>query len=226
MTVCLGVCAIARNETPYLLEWISYQRLIGAQVIFIYDNGHDESGSTLLAELNHRKIITHIPWRGSYAHGPQIPAYNDAITRLRQAVDWLLFVDIDEFLVPVREESLTAILDSAGDLDGMWFPWLLFGSSGDVKYRPLPVIERFTNRQEIDDSTITPVKSAVRPSKVTRAGIHVHSLDSAAYANPMGERRYITTVNGANPGNGYGDRRASQPARGFRHARIHDYMTK
>ena len=216
MSLC--VTAIARNETPYLLEWIAYQRIIGADHIMIYDNGHDILGRILLERLHACGIITHITWQGRYPHGPQVPAYDDALKRLRGNTEWVLFIDVDEFVVPIGVEQLPTLLSHASSLDGMWIPWLIFGSSGEERYRQSPVIERFQRRQYADELIVTPVKSVVRPERTTGAHLHVHNLDSPAYGNPLGERDYLTTS--ANT------RRSAQIARGMDVVRVHHYMTK
>lgn len=218
MNAGLCVCAIARQETPYLLEWVAYQRVIGADLVMIYDNGHDRDGAELLAGLARRGAITHLPWTGAFPHGPQTPAYDDALHRLREHADWVLFVDLDEFVVPVHTDSVAELLDAAHDLDGVWFPWLIFGSAGHTHRRPEPMIERFRWREQITDQTVTPVKSAVRPHRTRAAHLHVHHVTSDAYANPHGERDYLTAADGT--------RRSAQLARGNDVVRVHHYMTK
>ncbi|SNT65888.1 Glycosyltransferase family 92 [Asanoa hainanensis] len=215
----LSVVAIARNETPYLLEWVAYQRVIGADRVIIYDNGHDVAGHRLLHALDRAGAIICVPWTGRFRHGPQVPAYEDALGRLRGTSDWVLFCDLDEFAVPVEATRLTDVLATVDDLDGMWLPWLIFGSSGELVHRPEPVIERFQRRQHADDDTVTPVKSVVRPARVVRPHLHVHHLDTAAYANPRGERDFLLARDGVS-------RRSAQLARGMDIVRIHHYMTK
>ena len=48
MGAYLSVCAIYRNEAPYLAEWIEFHRLVGAERFFLYDNGSTASGSSVL----------------------------------------------------------------------------------------------------------------------------------------------------------------------------------
>lgn len=218
MPELFAVCAVARNETPYLVEWVAYQRLMGASTILIYDNGHDDRGSALLKNLDRSGIITRAEWYGPFSKGPQLPAYEDALARLRGKIEWALFTDLDEFVVPTQADNLLEIFSSAQKADAIWFPWLIFGSGGQEEYRHGPMMERFTRRQSVDYETVTPVKSAVRPNQTIRAGIHVHDIATDAYENPLGERDFIT--------NRINERRASQPARGYDVARVHHYMTK
>ena len=214
----LCVSAIARNETPYILEWVAHQLTIGADLILIYDNGHDPDGARLLFDLDKHGVIVRIPWAGKYPHGPQVPAYDDALDRLRGHYEWVLLVDLDELLVPITHESLTDFLDTMPESDGVWFPWLIFGSSGELEYRAEPMMERFVRRQKIDYLTITDVKSAVRPDKARKARIHVHHLLTDAYTDPTGSRRHLL--------NSFGQHRSAQLATGYDLVRIHHYMTK
>jgi len=214
----LCVCAIARNETAYLLEWVAYQRLLGADLVLIYDNGHDGEGTALLHDLDQHGVITRVEWQGAFPHGPQVPAYDDALRRLSGRADWVLFVDIDEFVVPRQADSLPAFLKEVDELDGVWFPWLIFGSSGQETHQPAPVTERFLLREYVDDATVTPVKSVVRPHRTRGAHLHVHHVTTDAYANPLGERAFLTTADG--------HRRSAQLARGHDVVRVHHYMTK
>ena len=34
----LAICAIYRDEAPYLREWIEFHRLVGVEHFFLYDN--------------------------------------------------------------------------------------------------------------------------------------------------------------------------------------------
>ena len=40
-----AVCAVARNENAYLLEWIDYHLNLGFDKIFLYDNNDPEDDS-------------------------------------------------------------------------------------------------------------------------------------------------------------------------------------
>lgn len=35
----LPICAIFKEEAPYLPEWIEFHRLMGVERFFLYDNG-------------------------------------------------------------------------------------------------------------------------------------------------------------------------------------------
>ena len=37
--IYLAICAIFRDEAPFLDEWIAFHRLMGVEHFFLYDNG-------------------------------------------------------------------------------------------------------------------------------------------------------------------------------------------
>ncbi len=214
----LAIVAIAKNETPYLVEWIAYQLVMGADHIYLYNNGHDELGESILGTLNQVGMIDAIRWTGDFPHGPQVPAYNHALRQYGEKFDWMAFVDLDEFIVPLKHSSLKSFLGGKTDVDAIWVPWLIFGSAGQHEYSANLMIERFERREFMSPETLTPIKSIVRPGASLKAGVHVHELRTACYENPKGNRDYIRDPTGAY--------RASQLADGFDILRIHHYMTK
>lgn len=93
-----AICAVAKYETPYLEEWIDYHVGLGFHSIYIYDNTDRYELQDWLRGRHHlqtRVRIFHNPgW------GKQCSSY-EACTQLalEHHHTWVLFHDIDEFLV-------------------------------------------------------------------------------------------------------------------------------
>ena len=45
----LSAVAIVKNEGRYLREWLEFQRLMGAEHVYLYDNGSTDSTDEVLA---------------------------------------------------------------------------------------------------------------------------------------------------------------------------------
>ena len=60
---------------------------------------------------------------------------------------WCAFIDLDEFIVLKRHETLAQLLEDYADYSGLVLNWVLFGDSGHTDYSATPVTERFTRRQ-------------------------------------------------------------------------------
>ena len=116
----LTVCAIARDESRYLLEWIAYHRTVGVDHFVLFDNESTDAMPEMLARLAAAGIVTVIPWpTAPFPEGPQVPAYGHAIHRFRDMTEWLAFIDLDEFLVPVTAADLPAVLRAYPDVVGL-----------------------------------------------------------------------------------------------------------
>ena len=92
-----AVCAIAKLENRYIREWVEYYLTLGFDYIILYDN-NDINGEDLsepIQDYIQAKQVEIIDVRGKI--GYQVEAYNNCYHRYKYQVDWILFVDIDEF---------------------------------------------------------------------------------------------------------------------------------
>jgi hypothetical protein len=107
----LSVCAMFKNESKNIREWIEYHRVIGVDHFYLYENGATDSYMSVLRPYINRKIVTLIPWPDNierkegelfkWSLSTLIPAYENAIVlHAREETEWLAFLDVDEFLLP------------------------------------------------------------------------------------------------------------------------------
>ena len=163
-----GVVAIARNEAPYLLQWIAHYRILGFEQITIYDNQSNDGSSRILAPLARAGIINAVYWTDR--DNRQRRAYNNAVRRLGPYVEWCLFVDLDEFLVLDPGLTLDDILPGSPEISAIGIPWRMFGSGGQRNRGSDLVVERFTKAAPTFHRL---VKSLARLRDVTQMDIHI-----------------------------------------------------
>lgn len=137
----LGICAIVKNEGPYIHEWLSYHRAIGVERFTIFNNGSTDDTLAEIARFGHPVDV--IPWPGQ---AQQVPAYRDMLANRRHYAEWCAFIDVDEFLVPTGDASIREVLMARQpECDAVYVSWMFFGSSG-AKDGSGPVTHRFTRR--------------------------------------------------------------------------------
>ena len=154
------VCLI-RGEDDYLLEWIEFHRLMGIEHYIIYDNAvTDASALTtrrLLQPYIEEEVVTYIRW-------PDLPglrdrwddtetlslqqlAYGDCVRRFRRFFQWLIKIDVDEFLFrnSERYETVAEVLNALNErmVMGLRLRRKEFGSSGHQKRPEGLVIENY-----------------------------------------------------------------------------------
>lgn len=153
----LSMCAIIRDEAPYIAEWIEHHLNQGFEHFYLYNN---ESKDNILEVIKpYQHLIT---WHELPGTKQQRVAYDHMINNYKMQTEWCAFLDIDEFLYCTNKKSFANVLSTDydnPDLSGLAVHWILYGSSGELEYKPLPVKERFTMRS----ATVNPhVKSIMR----------------------------------------------------------------
>lgn len=128
----LSICAIFKNEAKYLKEWIEYHRIFGVDHFYLYDIGSRDSFQNVLSPYIRKGLVTLIHWPEAlsyqedkdacrWALSTQIPAYENAVNFIaKNETKWLVFVDIDEFLV-CPKENIAGLLKKYDDTPGISF---------------------------------------------------------------------------------------------------------
>ena len=159
----LAVCAIAKNEGVYFSEWIEWHHSKGVDKFYIYDNGSIDSTHQVLEPYIHSGLVEYRYFPG---HRMQLAAYDDCFERHRYDARWIAFIDIDEFIVPLKDASIPEFLKRFEEAPVVEINWLVFGSGGMLKKSPEPVMERFTTHSTGDHILNRHVKSIVNPRRV------------------------------------------------------------
>jgi hypothetical protein len=172
----LAICAIAKNEARYLLEWIAYHRVVGVEHFLIFDNDSDDGMSEMLDRLSVKGFVERVPWPTVPGVAPQHTAYAEGLNRLKDRAKWIAFIDLDEFLHPLEMDDLPSLLRTFEDAGGLVVPWRIFGSSNQASWRDEPVICRFLQRAPDEHPLNHAVKTIVRSRCVAHPGVHTPSL--------------------------------------------------
>ena len=133
-----AVVCIAKNEDRYLDEWIKYHLKLGFSEIFVYQNnwryptGPYDDPRVHLLEMDGYKMMN--------------PCYNGFIQEYHNKFDFVMFIDVDEFLVVNTGEPLADVLESYLDEDCVYVNWRIFGDNGrkDTSDGEYSCVKRFT----------------------------------------------------------------------------------
>lgn len=136
-----------RNEGAFLLEWLAHHKGIGFTDFLILSNDCDDGTDAMLDRLEDMGEITHIRNGGPYGQGGiQWTGYKIADKHpLIKKADWLMTLDIDEFVnIHVGDHTLSALIDALPKADAIPITWRLFGNAGKLRFQDQPVTEIFT----------------------------------------------------------------------------------
>ncbi|MBV2360726.1 glycosyltransferase family 2 protein [Thalassococcus sp. CAU 1522] len=135
-----------RNEAAFLLDWLAHHLACGVSHVVALSNDCDDGTDAMLDRLAQLGHVTHIRNDGPYENGGiQFTGLKlaDKAAAVREA-DWLLPVDIDEFVnVHVGDRTLPALIAALPEATAITLTWRLFGNAGIVRYEDRPVPHLF-----------------------------------------------------------------------------------
>ncbi len=182
----LSVCAIAKNEGPYFKEWLDWHIAQGVEKFYIYDNGSTDDTKSVLEPYINRGVVDYKYWPGTRM---QLAAYDDCLENHRFETRWLAFIDLDEFIVPLKDASIPEFLKRFEDFSVVEVNWLIYGSGGQKTKTEGTMMERFKFHSLSNHILNRHVKSIVNPRKVyVMIGSHEAARISGYAADSHGER--------------------------------------
>lgn len=139
----IAICAIFKNEGPYLQEWIAFHHLIGFNRFILYDNGSTDDGVEQLKSFALKDLVTVYDWP---ERPGQLTAYAHFFSKYKDEVDWVAFIDIDEFIHPLEEDTIFPLLERVGAHPAVLLNWKNFGPGLHIQRPDGLVIENYTLR--------------------------------------------------------------------------------
>jgi len=164
-----AILCIARNESPYAEEWLEYHFSIGIDRVYYVSTDSDFSRTRAFmdgCEFRSRIELLHFD---DFRPGWQMRCYNAHLPLIEE--DWILVIDVDEFLYLNVFLDLKEFLENIRcDIGQIQFPWLLLMSPNYCESRVFDILIRST--KHVSDH----VKSMVRRECCSGLGIHSHGV--------------------------------------------------
>jgi hypothetical protein len=134
-----------RNEGAFLLEWLAHHRAIGFTDFLILSNDCEDGTDLMLDRLADLGLVAHLPNPGPHEGGVQWAGLKRADRHpLVAAADWIVCLDIDEFVnIHTGDSSLSALFAALPQADAITLTWRLFGNGGIIHYEDRPVTATF-----------------------------------------------------------------------------------
>lgn len=130
----LSITAIFQNEAPYLKEWIEYHRMVGVEHFWLYNDGSTDNWAEVLAPYISQGVVEVMDWASPDTASfikYQLMSYKDALNKAKGVSKWLALIDVDEFILPAEESTITACLEkNFSQAAGIYVNWHMFGTGG------------------------------------------------------------------------------------------------
>jgi hypothetical protein len=181
----LAVCAIFKDEAPWLKEWLTYHHdVLGVDHFYLYNNESSDDYLAVLQPFVDQGLVDLIDWDSQnpahLAYGPfmdapwsaaQLGAYNHCLQkRALGKAQWVAMIDIDEFIVPANGiNSFYRLLQKAYSKGRgtVSLQWRMFGTSDVEELAPgEKLTEKLVWRANDDHYLNRHFKSIHRPEAV------------------------------------------------------------
>ena len=134
----LTIVAPFRDEARFLKEWIEFHKLMGVEHFYLFNHLSKDNYMEVLkpyidegiVELNDIDIE---PRNDEHWNEIQTDCYNRLIEKIKSKVEWLIVIDTDEFVYPVKDKDLKSPLKKYDSYASVSVYWKVFGSSNVEK---------------------------------------------------------------------------------------------
>jgi hypothetical protein len=170
----LGLTSIQRDRNPWIVEWLAFHMLVGFERFYLYAHKtRDGMTQTLLRLARHYPITVHALEDDQQ---PQLRAYQHAHNAYGAGVDWMAYLDGDEFLFSPSHAHVggaLALFDGQ-PVSALAAYWMHHGSNGHVDEPGGLIVERYPRHAHVGFEINRHVKSIVRGSEPVQVrGSHV-----------------------------------------------------
>ncbi|MGB0507450.1 MAG: glycosyltransferase family 2 protein [Pikeienuella sp.] len=138
-----------RNEAPFILEWVAYHRAIGVTDFVVYTNDCDDGTDELLDALAEFGLITariDNPFREQKKAGDwqRAALWDLQNSNLTNDVDWLIPMDVDEYInIHTGQGTFADLVHAIPDAHMISMIWRLFGNGFVDEFKDRFVTEQF-----------------------------------------------------------------------------------
>lgn len=167
----LAFVLIAKNEAPYIEEWINFHHKHGVSHFIIYDNESTDNFHEVLKPYIASGLVSYqfLPGKAR-----QMDAYNIALHNFRHKFKYMGFIDADEFVYLRNSadgngnlyEFIDKFMKSHKNAGGIAINWCIFGSSGHITKPEGGVLENYTMCAEDNFTVNLHIKTICDPQKV------------------------------------------------------------
>jgi hypothetical protein len=162
-TSYLSVCAIFKNESLNLKEWLDHYLNRGADNIFLINDGSTDQWKDIVFSHEYKNKIhvfeNDIPKRPNR----QVEAYDKFFLPVKNFSSWTLICDLDEFVYSPYSFSLKDVLSKFDNspINCIYANWVMFNSNNNINH-PSSIIDSCIVRMKYGASVNIPINGQIQ----------------------------------------------------------------
>ena len=187
----LAVGAIFKNEGHCLKEWLEHYIYHGVEHFYLINDQSTDNYAEILQPYIEKGFITLNSPIWSRYMGRQHDMYNTYILPYLKTTDWLLMVDLDEFMWSHTSNDLHWVLSRIPNVGQIQVEHTLFGSNGHKK-QPKSLVKGFTRRSAESPSQNPGLRKYFIKSSYEFSSLNLHH---ATFVNKEDEKNHFVVLN-------------------------------
>jgi hypothetical protein len=165
----ISLVAVFQNEARFLKEWLEFYLLMGVEHFYLYNHLSNDNYMEILEPYIKRGLVDLKDVKGNPRNIDewneiQANLYTETANEVKDITEWLIVVDTDEFLFPVKENNLQEVLKKYDDYASISVNWRLFGSSDIEKIAPDKLMIESLTKSSVQQERL--LKNIVKPRYV------------------------------------------------------------
>ncbi len=141
----VAIVTAMKNEGPFVLDWIAHNLALGVDRILVYTNDCTDGTDRILDLLADAGVTRRDNPCSVTGKVPQYAAFRAAESEeMVRDADWLLTLDVDEYLnIRAGEGRLADLFAAVPEAGAISMPWRLFGNADIHRFEDRPVVQQF-----------------------------------------------------------------------------------
>ena len=138
----IALCTMGRNEILYIKEFVNYYLNLGVDTLFIYDDNIEEKEKFINVITPNDSVVIEYTKPLGFSHQRQ--SFTHCYNKHKDEYDWILMIDIDEYLI-IRNNTLRGYLNDKifDKCDTIKIHWLMARDNDLLYYENKSLFERF-----------------------------------------------------------------------------------
>ena len=177
----LGICTIQRDRGRWLKEWVAFHHAVGFSKFYIFLHRCQDDSEEVVRQLQRDFDIRCFVLSADVPR-PQLAAYQHAYQAYEHEIDWMAFIDGDEFIFPTQNQSIQEVMaryhyEKVSAL-GVW--WACYGSNNHLVEPEGYIIQNYVRRPELSHLNNRHFKCLVRGRQGSEfaVGMNAHTFQT------------------------------------------------
>lgn len=190
-----AICAIVKDERRFIKEWADWHLSIGVDKIHVFEDYGSVSHADIFVDEPRVEVmpISEYGVNNSYSSHTQLTLYKKFLheTKVNGTYDWILFIDVDEFLMFEKDYNLARLENEYDKAPAIYLCWKCYNANGHIRRPDGGIMENYTKVSPLCDTLMWCLKSMVN----VKHCIGMHTLHHAiGGVKTNGVREYESDV--------------------------------